>query len=191
MRNVCLALIILACLPVTLWAADLYSVNSGATAEINEHGVCQRITNGHTSGQRIMVPTKTASEWTTFRNNRPSGVGMAACPPACSGHLISGYCWYGSALNESCTTVCSSRGGVDLIGTRSFAGSGGSLGNCQIVGQALWGSGGAANQSSNYGTNDYGCTKLGVFNTTLRFTYAATTAGSASAMHQRACACNN
>lgn len=137
MRNVCLALFVLAFLPVTAFSADMYSVNSGATVQINEHGVCQRITNSHASGRPIMVPTRTATEWTTFRNNRPGGVAIANCPSGCGGASVGGYCWYVGGQGQSCTTVCSSRGGVNMAGTKDYAGSGGNLTRCKAVASAL------------------------------------------------------
>jgi len=35
----------------------------------------------------------------------------APAPPACSGYLWDGHCWYEGALDESCITVCSTHGG--------------------------------------------------------------------------------
>jgi hypothetical protein len=39
----------------SLYAADSYQVNSGATADITEHGTCKRVTNAHASGLAIFV----------------------------------------------------------------------------------------------------------------------------------------
>src|SRR5690606_22963184 len=62
-------------------AADSYSVASGATATIDEHGVCKKVTNQHASGLSIFVPTKTSPEWSSFRSNLPLGVSLADCAP--------------------------------------------------------------------------------------------------------------
>lgn len=191
MRIACLAVILLVFLPCTVWAADMYSVNSGATVEINEHGVCQRITNGHASGQRIMVPTKTASEWASFRNNRPAGVAMAACPPACSGVMVGGYCWYAGAQGQSCTQVCSSRGGVNIAGTRNYAGSGGTNAQCQSVLNALGHAGEVTQLACNDGMQYAGCLRYGFIFGNLRCTGAATTDSGNFSAASRACACNN
>lgn len=195
MRNVYLALIVFVFLPITAWAADMYSVNSGATVQINEHGVCQRITNSHGSGRPIMVPTRTATEWTTFRNNRPAGVGMAACPPVCSGVMIGGYCWYAGAKGQSCTQVCASRGGVNITGTRNYVGSGGNITNCTNVSSALGLTIGSPTDSNSCssGLQYMGCGEYtSIFGVRIvRCSNAATTADSTIGAFRRVCACNN
>ena len=173
------------------FAADMYSVNSGATVQINEHGVCQRITNSHSSGRPIMVPTKTATEWTTFRNNRPAGVGMAACPPVCSGVSVGGYCWYLGAAGQSCTQVCSSRGGVNIAGTRNYAGSGGTNAQCLSVLNALGQTGGVNQSPCADGMQYTGCIRYSFFFGNIRCTGAATTDVGSYSAALRACACNS
>lgn len=176
----------------TALAADMYQVNSGATVQINEHGVCQRITNSHASGRPIMVPTRTATEWTTFRNNRPAGVAMVACPPACSGVSVGGYCWYASGAGQSCNQACSSHGGVNMAGTRDYAGSGGTLDGCKSVAQALWGTTANNQSEDSSGINRIGCAILAFFPIlATRMHFASTTADSSSSAYYRACACNN
>lgn len=64
-------------LPAASFAANSHTVNNGATKTIDEHGVCKKITNG--SGSSIMVPTKAAAEWSSFRSNLPAGVTKASC----------------------------------------------------------------------------------------------------------------
>jgi len=189
------ALIVLVLIAATAFAADMYSVNSGATAQIDEHGVCQRITNSHGSGLPIMVPTRTAMEWATFRNNRPAGVTMAACPPVCSGASAGGYCFYAGAGGQSCTQVCSARGGVNIAGTRNYVGSGGTFENCRNIASALsltTNSGGDSNSCSQ-GIEYLGCGEyssfLGV--RVVRCTNAATNADGATTGFRRVCACNN
>lgn len=180
------------------FAADMYSVNSGATVQINEHGVCQRITNSHGSGRPIMVPTRTATEWTTFRNNRPAGVAMAACPPACSGALVGGHCWYLGADGQSCTQVCASRGGLNLAATRDYAGSGGSNAACNSVMNSLGISGSVSTTCGSGATaGACGCWMRsgGIFGgeepQIARCTVATTTAACGTGSVRRACACNN
>ena len=64
-------------------ALDSCPVPTGATYTIDEHSVCRRVTNGHASGQTIMVPTKTADEWSTganaFVNATPAGITLGSC----------------------------------------------------------------------------------------------------------------
>lgn len=58
------------------YAANSYTIANGATVMINEHGVCHNVKNN--SGGSRMVPTRTAAEWSSFRNN-PSGMSLSAC----------------------------------------------------------------------------------------------------------------
>lgn len=137
-----LSVLILIAAPVIAWAADSYQVNSGATVDITEHSTCRKVTNGHASGSPLFVPTKTSTEWSSFYGSTIPGITIATCAPACSGVSMGGYCWYaGSAtVNQSCTTVCTSRGGT-TEGTISYTGTGGNSTNCQNVVTALGGPG--------------------------------------------------
>jgi hypothetical protein len=64
-------------------ALDSCNIPNGVTRTITEHGVCRRVSNNHASGSSIMVPTKTAAEWSTgvsaFLNALPAGVTVASC----------------------------------------------------------------------------------------------------------------
>jgi len=60
-------------------AAPSYQVNSGATVQVDEHGVCRNVEN--TLSRDLFVPTNSAPEWTSFRNNAPAGVNLTACGP--------------------------------------------------------------------------------------------------------------
>ncbi|MCD8571448.1 MAG: hypothetical protein LRY76_08040 [Alphaproteobacteria bacterium] len=92
--------------PLTASALDSCVVPSGATYNIDEHSTCQSITNNHASGSDIMVPTKTATEWssggTAFLNALPANVTKAACSASCGavtscsaggGGESNLYCW--------------------------------------------------------------------------------------------------
>lgn len=63
-------------------------------------------------------------------------------PPASSGCptyvSVGGYRWYQGNAGDSCDTVCASRGGCNLEGTRDYAGSGGTNANCQAVFDAFY-----------------------------------------------------
>jgi len=117
-------------------------IPSGQTVTVDAHGECRQVTNPG-SGTR-MVFTSTAPEWTSFIDN-PNGLTMAACaaidgaPCGLDGQGVGvgGYCWYLGGGGQSCTQVCASRGGVNMEGTRDFAGSGGTLENCMTVQTAL------------------------------------------------------
>lgn len=64
------------------WALDSCVVPSGQTYTINEHSTCRRVTNSHASGQSIMVPTKSAAEWSSggnaFRASTPRRLRLGA-----------------------------------------------------------------------------------------------------------------
>lgn len=59
------------------FAADSYSVAASATQMITEHSQCRQVTNG--LSKSLFVPTKTAAEWTRFRDNPPAGVTLSSC----------------------------------------------------------------------------------------------------------------
>lgn len=64
--------------PFKLFAVESYSVNPGSTVTINEHGICQRVTNNNAS-LRLWVPTKSSAEWNSFQNKKPSIAALANC----------------------------------------------------------------------------------------------------------------
>lgn len=136
MRIKLVMLLLMITLSSPAFSADRYTVANGATVTIDEHGVCQKVTNSSTSR---MVPTKSAAEWSSFRSSPGAGVSLAACPPPCGGTMVGGYCWYAtiSETYQSCDDICASRGGCNLEGTRNYAGSGGTDANCQAVLNAL------------------------------------------------------
>jgi hypothetical protein len=109
----------------------------------------------------------------------------------CSGVEVGGYCWHVGAAGQSCDAVCSGYGSCDLAGTRDYAGSGGTLANCQSVATALGLSGSAANSES--GNQGYGCTAISFLGTPLiiRVPSPATTCTASDGSMQRICACSN
>ena len=48
-------------------AAESYQINASQEVTVDEHGVCKKVTNNHSSA--IFVPTKTDTEWGAFRTN--------------------------------------------------------------------------------------------------------------------------
>lgn len=93
-KSLLLGALFLIALPETAYCLDSCPVPTGATYTIDEHSVCRRVTNGHASGQTIMVPTKTAAEWSTggnaFINASPAGVTFSACTPSVSTTIATG-----------------------------------------------------------------------------------------------------
>jgi hypothetical protein len=83
-----------------------------------------------------------------------AGADEADVPPPCAGASVGGFCWYASAVAQSCTDACNFHGGCVLAGTRDFAGSGGTDANCVAVLAAL-GYGGYPHQD--FSNNDQGC----------------------------------
>lgn len=62
------------CNPTTQHTQDIYQVNYGTNLKIKERCVCKKVTNNSPTGLAIMIPAKTAGEWSNFYNNLPSGV---------------------------------------------------------------------------------------------------------------------
>lgn len=177
-------------------AVDSYVVAPSTTETIDHHGVCKEVTNSLTTA--IMVPTKTASEWSTggasFLENPYPGVSAADCPVSCGGVEVGGYCWYASALSQNCTDTCAAEGlSCDLTGTRDYAGSGGTDANCDAVMDALGIYMGSATFSgSALGSYTGGCLGFDAFGSPQRHRYGnSATTCSAGGTQQRACACSN
>lgn len=103
-----------------------------------------------------------------------------------------GFCWFLGAAGESCDAVCGINGRSYDSATASYAGNGGSLGQCEAVLTALGYPGvpGNFDCSTLNGGNPapIGCSIL--FGTTRRWCSSPpTTSGSAYFQAERACAC--
>lgn len=85
-----------------------------------------------------------------------TGAGSSFCSDAV-GRAIGGYCWYQGGNGQSCDTNCTGRGGCNVTGIRDFAGSSGTLANCDLVLDTLYGAGTAADTS----ISGIGCGKNG------------------------------
>lgn len=83
----------------TAQAAESYTVSSGSTITINEHGLCRRVNNPHPS-QSIWVPTKSSAEWNSFIAS--PGIGTVSNCLSCT------LPWGGSITHGSSTTAYSS-----------------------------------------------------------------------------------
>lgn len=79
--NLSLIIIALVSFHGVSYALDSCVVPDGQTYTIDEHSECREVENA--TGQSIMVPTKTANEWSTggssFIDNTPAGVTLGAC----------------------------------------------------------------------------------------------------------------
>ncbi|MBT7608634.1 MAG: hypothetical protein HN576_02690 [Bacteriovoracaceae bacterium] len=89
-----------------------YDLFTGTYKKINAHSVCKAVIYLG-AGPNVFIPTKTASEWTGFRNAPPAGILVNPC---CSGYEDSGYCYYLAAKEQSCNAFCFSKGGPVLSG---------------------------------------------------------------------------
>lgn len=105
-------------------------------------------------------------------------------PPTCGGVVVGTYCWYYGGDNQSCNTVCASRGGCNAAGISYAAGS---TANCTAVLDAI-GAPGGAYYFQGYGALNIGCS-YATGNGRVRDT--SNTCGGALAASLRACACNN
>ncbi len=85
LRTVVIVFGILFCsVPIVTIALNTISTGFqvGATqTQIDAHGVCHNVQA--TDGQSYFVPTNTASEWSAFRMNKPSGVTLDTCFTSC------------------------------------------------------------------------------------------------------------
>lgn len=176
--------------------AQIQAVASGQTVTIDAHGVCWKLTNN--GGGTVMVPYRSAGEWSSYINGRPSFISLTSCAPPCGGAYYAGYCWYTTPDQQSCDTRCAGRGGVNYNGTVNFAGSGGSLANCLGAAAAL-GLPTAGAVSSNYNNIKTGCSIFWAYTypngyaqpTKIEWVYPATTSTGQATSRGRICACNN
>lgn len=128
------------------------------------------------------------SEIRSCTNGTLSGSNQyASCSQSCGGTPVGGYCWYLGPSRQSCNSVCSSRGGCNLTGTRDYAGSGGTNAQCSAVAGAF----GLSFYGSVSGTSaaDYGCYRAERFVEVRRVVSPATTCSGVNAV-LRFCACN-
>jgi hypothetical protein len=171
---------ILALLATPAFAATSYLVTQ-TTITISESNICKQVSN--TGAGTRYISTKTAAEWQSYIDN-PNGLGMTCCG---GGTNIGGYCWYYTGtLAQSCDTVCATHGGCNATGTINYAGSGGTLANCQAIATAF-GKGTVADSTS---TGGVGCSYLNTGNA-FRITSPATTCADTGSKYARFCACNN
>jgi hypothetical protein len=113
-----------------------------------------------------------------------SGSGSSS---GCGGTTVGGACWYYGNDNQSCTSVCATHGGYDAA-TLTYAGSSGTLAQCDAVLVAL-GAGTGSTVDDCQSATSVGCmTRFGV---RKRCASTSTTEGAAQIDYRRACACNS
>lgn len=143
-------------------------------------------------------------------------VGSLSCDESCDfdvtgcvdceekdGVVVSGYCWFYGTSGQSCDDVCAAAGLVYDVATRTFAGSEGSVGNCDAVLTALMAKGVPADVD---GSGDYqgqsdgrGCATLAALgrcpeaspstNSCWWWDPWPTTSSAGGSTTERACAC--
>lgn len=123
------------------------------------------------------------------------------CAPPCGGKSMGGYCWYLGSYGQSCDTVCSGRGGVNMTGTLNYSGSGGTDANCLNVASQF---GATSHQGSGMDCGDsvsgVGCVIMNFQASAMSYRCTrGTTSSGATAISManlfvqtgRVCACNN
>lgn len=74
-----LAVVIIIALAAAAYASDNVTVPFGGYQSITAYSVCRKVTNGSGTGAALYVPTQTAAEWQSFRDNPPPGVTLGTC----------------------------------------------------------------------------------------------------------------
>lgn len=109
-----------------------------------------------------------------------------ATESSCAGDVVGGACWYLGLDGESCDQTCAAHGGYNSA-TLSYAGSGGSLANCEEVADAIGMTIGTASDAGCFA--GFGCI-YDVGANDRRRCSTATTSAAATTGVIRACACN-
>ena len=168
------------------------SVSGDGSPEIRINGGSWATSGSITDGQSLEVRlTSSGSNSTAHTATVDVGgvtdVWSVTTASACGGVEVGGYCWYYGGTNQSCTQVCSTRGGYNAA-TNTFAGRDGNNANCSAVASALGLSSTVTTLTSCFGP--YGC--MEAYGNTYRCTNGgATTAGGSDSFMRRICACNN
>lgn len=122
------------------------------------------------------------------------GADGGVCGSDGQGVRVGGFCWYRGETGQSCTDVCSERGGVNLEGTRDYAGSGGTDAACLNIMNSLgfpsYGNSVFTNCDSTGSGSACGCFQNSYASRLARCTSATTTATCSAFSEHRACACN-
>ena len=107
-------------------------------------------------------------------------------PPACTGQLVGGFCWFLGDPGATCHVTCADHGLACSVGTITYAGSGGTYAQCVSVMTALGVT--DAQGGDGYNGNAIGCYDYSGFYI-FRDTFPTTCSGATLEM-RRACACD-
>ncbi len=159
-------------------------VNTGTFQDINVFSDCKRVTNS--SGTTVCAVSQVdATQWQSFYNNPPSGVTIGSCPAACAGYSAGSGCFFAGTAGQSCSTVCSSRGGCNQTDTTWVANATNCQNTSNAMGYTTWGGSTSTGRS------------IGCVTYPSKSTYAYADAGGACAnfdnnnLYGRFCGCNN
>jgi hypothetical protein len=92
-----------------VYAVTTYRMNPNSISVINEHGQCSIVSN--TDLRAIFVPTKTSSEWITFRAYKPANIVINLCYYGCTDGSANNYDSNANIDDGSCEydPVCSTQ----------------------------------------------------------------------------------
>lgn len=108
-------------------------------------------------------------------------------PPPCAGDLVGGFCWFLGNSGDSCDTTCGAQTLTCSPATVAYAGTSGTLVNCDAVLDAISAPDTAIDGSLTGGIGT-GCGRYGIA-THYRELSAPTTCAAAQGSVARACAC--
>ena len=144
------------------------------------------VTDGQVQGAEVAGPFPKPQTTTTTTSVTPTTTTTVL---TCGGKSVGGYCWYLGALGASCTATCAAHGGV-TDGTISFAGSGGSIAQCNQVLSAI-APADPAPPTTDDGPLSVGCRTLSGGAGEWYWHSSPTTQDAVEGIARRACSCAN
>ena len=165
------------------------SVSGDGSPQIRVNGGGWAPSNAITNGQTLEVRL-TSNAANSTMNSATVTVGTVSdqwdvtTEAGCVGAMVGGSCWIYGAGGLSCTTVCSGAGLSYDTATLTYAGTDGTLANCDAVLDAL----GVPGAGATYIISIYGL-GCGYYSGARRVAQQATDAASSLAGYSRACAC--
>ncbi|HRO48916.1 MAG TPA: hypothetical protein PLW75_02145 [Hyphomicrobium sp.] len=165
----------------------------GANQTVSWSPACSGLSGALLANGDSRSVTNTASGYTGTRtvtcNNGVLSQSGGSCTSACSsgGYALDGYCYYYANAGQHCDSVCTSRGGCNLPGTRHIGSDAPNNNRCVEVLTALRGVSTAVTASAEPG---HGCNWNNVHQPGRRRMVNTVCSGSHSNI-RRACACNS